>query len=103
MPSITLESEVRMSLGTASTHLPSEPVVSEALARGEYLIENGRQFGLMLGKQGSGKTAMLEYFSNEMRRHDRVVVLYGLSKISPREFFNQLANDFGVRFAFRKP
>jgi type II secretory pathway predicted ATPase ExeA len=47
------------------------PTHEEALARLHFLVDERRRLGLLLGSHGSGKSTVLEFFSDEIRRRGR--------------------------------
>lgn len=72
------------------------PTQEEALARLEFLVEEHRRLGLLIGPAGSGKSLLLEVFAERMRRRGLPVARIALSGIEPREFLWLVAAGFGV-------
>ena len=47
------------------------PTHEEALARLHFLVDHHRRLGLLMGPPGSGKSLMLEFFADQLRRGGR--------------------------------
>jgi len=67
----------------------------EAFARLEYLVEEGRRLGLLLGASGCGKSLFLDAFSRQQRRAGSRVACVNLLGMDAHEFLWSLANQFG--------
>ncbi len=72
------------------------PTHDEALARMNYLVENRRQLGLLLGPPGSGKTLLLEVFHRDASRQGFVVAKANLLGLSPEELEWSVAAQLGT-------
>ena len=77
--------------GLDSQFFHQSPTHEEALARLHFLVEERRRLGLLLGGVGSGKSFLLEVFSEEMRRSGRAVAKLSLLGLEPPEMLWQLA------------
>jgi general secretion pathway protein A len=51
------------------------PIHEEALARLNFLVDQHRRLGLLVGPSGSGKSMVLEVFARELRRTKRTVAV----------------------------
>jgi general secretion pathway protein A len=71
----------------------NSPTHEEALARLNFLVENQRQLGLLLGRSGSGKSLVLEVLAGQLRRAGVHVVSLNLLALDEREFLWQLASQ----------
>ncbi len=69
------------------------PTHDEALARLQFLIENRRRLGLLLGGSGSGKTLVLEVFAQQLKAAGSQVVSLNLLALGEREFLWELASQ----------
>jgi general secretion pathway protein A len=65
----------------------------EALARLQFLVENRRRLGLLLGMPGSGKTLLLEVFGRHMRSLGHQVATVSLLSLDARELLWELATQ----------
>jgi len=72
------------------------PTHDEALARLYFLVEQRRRVGLLLGPAGSGKSLLLRFFAEQLRRSGRPVALLNLLGVQPAEMLALLAGDFGL-------
>lgn len=72
------------------------PMHEEALARLEFLVEEQRRLGLLLGPAGSGKSLVLSIFGSRMRGLGRAAPHLNLTGITPEEFPECLAGALGV-------
>ena len=72
------------------------PTHEEALARLDFLVEHHRRLGLLMGPPGSGKSLMLEFFADQLRRQGRSVARLDLLGVGPNEMLFQLAAGLGV-------
>jgi general secretion pathway protein A len=68
------------------------PSHEEALARLYFLIEQQRQFGILTGPAGTGKSTLLNLLAKQLRRSQRKSVLLDLCGISGDELIWQLAD-----------
>lgn len=73
------------------SRLIETPPHEEALARLEYLVEQRRRFGLMLGPAGTGKSLILRAAAREVKRLGREVVIVDLFGIDSHDLLWQLA------------
>jgi len=76
---------------SAVQFLHHSPTHEEALARLQFLVENHRRLGLLMGASGSGKTVVLEAFCEQLRRRGRPVVKINLLGVEPAEMLLLLA------------
>ncbi len=53
-----------------------------------YLVEQRQRLGLLLGDEGSGKSFLMEYFTDELRREGAVVARIGLEGLEPAEMLS---------------
>ncbi|MGD0383977.1 MAG: AAA family ATPase [Thermoguttaceae bacterium] len=67
------------------------PTHEEALARLQFLVDNHRRLGLLMGASGSGKSLVLEVFAQRLRRRGLPVVKIGLLGVEPAEMLLLLA------------
>lgn len=73
------------------------PVHEEAMARLEFLVEQRRRLGLLVGPGGSGKTFLLAVFAQRLRRQGVPVALVSLCGLEPVELLWQLAMGLRCR------
>lgn len=57
----------------------------EALARMHFLVEQHQRLGLLLGDEGSGKSFLMRFFSDELRRDGAAVARIGLEGLEAVE------------------
>ena len=76
---------------SAVQFLHQSPTHEEALARLQFLVENHRRLGLLIGASGSGKSLVLEAFAEQLRRRGRPVVKINLLGLEPAEMLLLLA------------
>jgi len=72
------------------------PMHEEALARLNFVVEQRRRVGLLLGPGGSGKTAVLDVAARQLRRRGYLSAVISLLGLTGTEFFWRLARDVGV-------
>ncbi len=72
------------------------PSQDEALARLHFLVEERRTLGMLLGEPGSGKSQLLEIFSQQLGCVQRQASLVNLVGLSSHEFLWQLTGQLGV-------
>ena len=72
------------------------PSQEEALARLNFLVEQRRTLGLLLGESGSGRSQLLELFSRRLGRIGRQVALVHAAGNSLRDFLWAIACQFGA-------
>jgi general secretion pathway protein A len=72
------------------------PTQDEALARLDFLVEQGRTLGLLLGKAGGGKSLLLEVFRRQLGVVNRQVAAVSLVGVRRQEFLWLLAGQLGV-------
>lgn len=89
------ESPFRTSLD--SRYFFSSPTHEEALARLQFLSEDKRRLGLLLGLQGSGKSLLLRILAQQIRRQGGVAVVSDLLGASPRSLLWDLASQLSAR------
>lgn len=73
----------------------ASPTHEEALARLQFLIENGRRLGFLLGATGTGKSLLLEIAARQLRHNGCNVVKLNLTGLSGAEFVWGLASGLG--------
>ncbi|MCC7083827.1 MAG: AAA family ATPase [Pirellulales bacterium] len=88
------ESPFRGSLDWRLFH-PS-PTHDEALARMQFLVEERRRMGLLLGPTGSGKSMVLEVFARRLRRKGAQVANLNMLGIDLHEFLWLTAAELGA-------
>jgi len=71
------------------------PVHEEALARLQFLVDQRRRLGLLMGESGSGKSFLLEVFAGQIRRYGQPVAKVSLLGLRPAELLWSLAAQFG--------
>jgi general secretion pathway protein A len=72
------------------------PTQDEALARLDFLVEQGRTLGLLLGESGSGKSMLVEVFRRQLGVVNRQVASVSLIGVGRHEFLWLLAGQLGV-------
>ncbi len=68
----------------------------EAMARLQFLVQQRRRLGLLVGPSGSGKSMLLEVFAAELRRNAQPVAKLSLLGIEPAEALWLLASQWGI-------
>jgi general secretion pathway protein A len=68
----------------------------EALARIEYLVENHRRLGALLGETGVGKSLLLQSAVRRLSRQGRSVALVDVAGASAREFLWNVASGLAT-------
>jgi general secretion pathway protein A len=76
--------------------LHQSPTHEEALARLQFLVQNHRRLGLLMGPSGSGKSLVLEAFARQLGRHGRIVVKISLMGVEPAEILFLLAEGINL-------
>lgn len=66
------------------------------MARLDFLVEQGRRLGLLIGSRGSGKSLLLEVFAHQMRQAGNPVAKLNLVGVAPAEFLWLLAVGLGL-------
>lgn len=79
------------------------PTHEEALARLEFLVEEHRRVGLLLGPAGSGKSLVLEVFAARMRDTGRPTISLNLTGMDREEFHPLLAGNLGLNLTGKSP
>ncbi|HID75281.1 MAG TPA: AAA family ATPase [Planctomycetaceae bacterium] len=79
------------------------PTHEEALARLQFLVEQRRRVGLLLGASGSGKSLMLELFAGQLRSQGRPVVKMNLTGVGGDELLWLVALQLGIAPAAQLP
>ena len=74
----------------------ASPMHEEALARLEFLVEDRRRMGLLLGMPGCGKSLVLEVLDRRLRRSGLQVANVNVSGVDLREFLWLLAAELGI-------
>jgi general secretion pathway protein A len=72
------------------------PTHDEALARMQFLVEERRRLGLLLGPTGSGKSMVLEVFARRLRRSGAQVANLNLLGTDLQEFLWLTAAELGA-------
>ncbi len=72
------------------------PTHEEALARLQFLVDQRRRLGVLLGPSGSGKSWLLELFGHQLQQGRRPVARLSLLGVEPDEFLWQLATAWGL-------
>ena len=72
------------------------PVHDEALARLQFLVQEQRRLGLLIGPSGSGKSLLLGVFAEQLRRNARPVAKLSLLGVEPAEMLWLLATGWGL-------
>ena len=72
------------------------PIHEEALARLEFLADERRRLGLLLGPAGCGKTLLLEVFARTLRRRGAQVANVNLLGTDLHEFLWLVAAELGI-------
>jgi general secretion pathway protein A len=80
----------------AVRHFFASPTHDEALARLQFLIDDGRRVGLLLGDRGSGKTTVLEVLRAALQREGTTAVLVNLQGLDEDEALWQIAAACGL-------
>lgn len=70
------------------------PTHEEALARLNFLVEQHRRLGLLIGPGGSGKSLLFEVFAQQLRRQHRSVAILSLLDVEPAEMLSMLATEW---------
>jgi general secretion pathway protein A len=71
------------------------PTHEEALARLQFLVQQGRRLGLLIGPAGSGKSLLLEVFREQLEKTGPVAKL-SLLGVEPAEMLWLLATGWGL-------
>jgi type II secretory pathway predicted ATPase ExeA len=72
------------------------PTHEEALARLDFLVEEHRRLGLLVGPPGSGKSMLFEVFADHCRRRGWPVALVSMLDVEPTEMLWLLASQWGL-------
>lgn len=75
------------------------PTHEEALARLQFLVDEHRTLGLLLGEAGTGKSLILEIFARSLGRVGRQSAKLSLAGLDPHGFLWQLAGQLGIESA----
>jgi type II secretory pathway predicted ATPase ExeA len=71
------------------------PTHDEALARLQFLVEEHRRLGLLMGPDGSGKSLVLEVLAAQLQRAGCIVAKISLVGMEPDEILWHLVAQFG--------
>lgn len=77
-------------------HVYTSSAHDEALARLEFLVDNSRRLGLVVGPTGCGKSILLEVFARQLRRRGLQVATLNMFGIEERELLWNVAQQFGA-------
>lgn len=80
---------------TDARHFYCSPTHEEALARLEFLIENRRRLGLVVGLPGSGKTMLLKVLARRLSMNGVPVSRVNLVSLDPCTMLWELATQLG--------
>jgi type II secretory pathway predicted ATPase ExeA len=72
------------------------PAHEEALARLNFLVNEHRRLGLLMGPAGTGKSLLLGVFAEELRRRGTAVAKISLAGVEPAEMLWLVAADLGL-------
>lgn len=67
----------------------------EAMARLQFLVDNHRSLGLLVGVAGSGKSLVLDEFRRQQRASGRAAAMVNLLSVDVRAFLWDLATQVG--------
>jgi len=84
------------SAAAARAALADSPVHAEALARLEFLCESRSSLGLLLGKSGSGKSAVLAQFAQRATRSGTLVSCLAAAAADEQHLLPSLADSLQV-------
>ena len=79
----------------ASRYFYPSPTHEEALARLQFLVEEGHRVGLLMGGEGCGKSLVMEVFAAQRRSAGRPVVKISLLGVNRIEFLWGVATELG--------
>jgi len=71
------------------------PSHKEALARLQFMVDNQRRLGLVLGESGIGKSLLLEVFARRMRKAGKQAAVVRLLGMDSQELVWRLAYELG--------
>ncbi len=77
-------------------YLYREPSYEEALARLQFLVEDNRRLGILLGDSGVGKSLLLSAFAKWLKRQGSAVALVSMAGADPHDLVWSLAEQLGV-------
>ena len=72
------------------------PIHDEALARLQFLVQQQRRLGLLVGPSGSGKSLLLEVFAEQLCGNARPVAKLSLLGVEPAEMLWLVATGWGL-------
>ena len=75
------------------------PTQEEALARLQFLVEEHRTLGLLLGEAGTGKSLILEIFARSLGRVSGQSAKLSVAGLDPHGFLWQVAGQLGIESA----
>jgi general secretion pathway protein A len=81
------------------TFLYRSPQHEEALANLIYGVQSRKGFIVLTGEVGTGKTTMLECLRDHLSAHHIPFGFLFNSRLTPEQFFEMVAYDFGLRCA----
>jgi general secretion pathway protein A len=78
------------------SHLYRSGSQDEALLRLHYLVDHHRRLGVLLGRSGTGKSALLEQFAAELAKKSAQVAVIQTLGLDVDEFLWELADNLGL-------
>jgi len=81
----------------AARYFYRSPTHEEALARLQFLVDEGHRIGLLMGEAGSGKSLVLGVFADQRRSAGRPVVMTSLLGMDRLEFLYTVGTELGSR------
>ncbi|MFW6171901.1 MAG: ExeA family protein [Planctomycetota bacterium] len=82
---------------TDARHFYCSPTHEEALARLDFLIENRRRLGLVVGLPGSGKTMLLKVLARQLSTQGGPLAMVNLLSLDAHGMLWELASQLGCR------
>ena len=73
--------------------------IAEVLARLEY-VANNRQFAVVTGQPGCGKSTLIRRFASSLSPQDFVILYLSDSKLTPRWFYKGMLDQLGIEAKF---
>lgn len=82
-------------VGAGQSDFYVTPQHEEALARLNYLIENNRRLGMLMGPHGIGKTSTLHYLQSKLRSQGHQCCVLNMVGLDQESFVWQLGDALG--------